>query len=227
MENVKNHFEEEAREFDQIILKLIPHYHEMLDGMISSIAYSESDAINIIDLGCGTGMISKLLKEKFPDSIITCFDLSENMIEMSKIKLSKFSGIEYIVDDLRDFDFKEDNYNVVISSLALHHLETDEDKKQFYKTIYKGLKPGGVFLNADIVIGSNDFIQQIFMQKWISFMRQHISDDEIMNKWLPKYYEEDRPASLTDHIAWLTQIGFTGIDIIWKYYNFAVYTGRK
>jgi len=51
------------------------------------------------------------------------------MIKMGKIELSKFSNIKYIVGNLPDFDFKEDNYNVMISSLALHHSETDEDKK--------------------------------------------------------------------------------------------------
>jgi hypothetical protein len=31
MNNVRNHFEEEAHEFDQIIIKLFPYYAQMLD----------------------------------------------------------------------------------------------------------------------------------------------------------------------------------------------------
>jgi tRNA (cmo5U34)-methyltransferase len=30
-----------------------------------------------------------------------------------------------------------------------------------------------------------------------------------------------------NQITWLTNLGFLEVDIIWKYYNFAVYGGRK
>ncbi len=66
MEVIKKHFEEEAKEFDKIILRLIPYYSEMIDGMVSAIPLQRSSAINVIDLGCGTGTISKRIKESFP-----------------------------------------------------------------------------------------------------------------------------------------------------------------
>ncbi len=37
MEAVKKHFEEEAKEFDKIILRLVPYYSEMIDGIVSAI----------------------------------------------------------------------------------------------------------------------------------------------------------------------------------------------
>ncbi len=41
MEKVRNHFEEEAKEFDQIILKLIPYYEQMIETLISVIPLIE------------------------------------------------------------------------------------------------------------------------------------------------------------------------------------------
>jgi tRNA (cmo5U34)-methyltransferase len=58
-------------------------------------------------------------------------------------------------------------------------------------------------------------------------MKRHVAEEEINNKWLQQYQEEDRPAKLMDQIAWLTNLGFGDVDVIWKYYNFAVYGGRK
>ena len=58
-------------------------------------------------------------------------------------------------------------------------------------------------------------------------MRRKISEDEIQNKWILKYYQEDYPDKLSDQIKWLEEIGFKETDVIWKYYNFAVYGGRK
>jgi tRNA (cmo5U34)-methyltransferase len=53
-------------------------------------------------------------------------------------------------------------------------------------------------------------------------MRHGVSEQEIEDKWIPKYYAEDHPAKLTDQLAWLTEIGFEGVEVIWKRSNFAV-----
>jgi tRNA (cmo5U34)-methyltransferase len=58
-------------------------------------------------------------------------------------------------------------------------------------------------------------------------MRREISQQEIEEKWIPNYEDDDRPAKLMDQLAWLAEIGFSEVDVVWKYYNFAVYGGRK
>ena len=226
MDAVKKHFESEAREFDLIILKLIPHYPEMIDALVSAIPHERSSSIKVIDLGCGTGAISRKTIDLFPRSKITCIDLSENMIGMARIKLKENPGIRYQVGDFRSYEF-DDKYDVVATSLALHHLETDAEKIKFYEKIHDSLNPGGMFINADVVLGSSPHLQSVYMEKWKQFMLKHVSEDEIENKWLQKYLEEDRPARLMDHISWLSEVGFSEIDIVWKYYNFAVYCGHR
>ncbi len=116
---------------------------------------------------------------------------------------------------------------MIVSSLALHHLISDEDKKGFYTKIYNGLSQKGAFYNADVVLGSNDQIQEVYMERWIEFMRRSCSIEEIEGTWLPKYYEEDSPTTLINHLDWLKEIGFQDIDVVWKYYNYAVYGGRR
>jgi|GEM_PF-5576141 len=53
-------------------------------------------------------------------------------------------------------------------------------------------------------------------------MQTHCDKDEIRETWLPKYDDEDSPASLMQQLAWLNQIGFEDIDIIMKHYNYSV-----
>ncbi|MGF7119492.1 class I SAM-dependent methyltransferase [Methanobacterium oryzae] len=226
MDKVKSHFEEEAAEFDELILKLIPHYKEMINALISSIPFNREDSIKVLDLGCGTGTISKNLKEKFPNAKVSCLDLAENMIEMAKIKLNKYNDIHYITGDFYHFKFSE-KYDVIISSLALHHLVTDEDKKEFFAKIYEALNPDGAFFNADVVLGSNEYLQNLYLEKWKEFMNQSVSMEEIEKKWIPTAEEEDNPAKLIDQLNWLQDIGFKDIDVIWKYYGGAVYGGFK
>jgi tRNA (cmo5U34)-methyltransferase len=58
-------------------------------------------------------------------------------------------------------------------------------------------------------------------------MNRTVSKKEIEGKWIPKYEEEDRPAKLVDQLAWLLETGFIDVDVIWKYFNFAVYGGIR
>ena len=223
---VKEHFESEAKEFDGIILNLIPYYNQMIESLVMAIPFEVNDRIKVIDLGCGTGTISKKVKERFLNAEITCVDLAESMLKMSKEKLKNFEGISYKQGDFNEFEFEE-NYHVVISSLALHHLETDEDKKKFYKKIYKALDENGVFYNADVIIGENSYNQELFMEKWKEFMAKNVGIDEIENKWIPKYLEEDKPTKINSHKYMLENIGFSDFDVLWKYYNFAVFGATK
>jgi tRNA (cmo5U34)-methyltransferase len=226
MENIKKTFEEIAREYDEIIQRFMPYYPQMLEAVICALPFERAKAINVIDLGCGTGAVTKLIKDAYPEARITCLDLAENMLEMAKSKLVGKNHIRYQIGNFERYEF-DDLYDVAISSLALHHLLTDEDKKAFYQKIYENLAPGGVFYNADLILGSSDRIQEVYMEQWKAFMRKQLSEDEIENQCISKYYEEDRPAKLLEQLSWLTDLGFHEVDVLWKYYNFAVYGGCK
>jgi len=96
------------------------------------------------------------------------------MIEMAKIKLDEYNDIKYVIGDFYSFEFTE-RYDVIVSSLVLHHLVTNEDKIQFYKKIYDALNEGGVFYNADVVLGSNNYLQELYIDKWKEFMNLSVS----------------------------------------------------
>lgn len=226
MKGVKKHFEEEASEFDNIILKLVPHYSQMIDALVLAIPFNNYDPVNIIDLGCGTGYVSMNIKERFPNSKLKCLDFAENMIAQAKIRMKKYKDVTFYLNDITKFDF-DIKYHAVVSSLALHHLETKNDKIKFYKKIFNALEPGGVFYNADIILGSNSTLHDLYISKWKEFMAKNLPGEEIEDTWMAKHHKEDRPEVLLDQISWLKDIGFKEIDIVWKYYNFAVYGGTK
>jgi tRNA (cmo5U34)-methyltransferase len=224
MDRVKTHFEDEAEEFDSIIKKLIPHYGEMVDILASAVPFSKESAFSMIDLGCGTGTISKAVKDIFPNANITCVDIAGKMLEIAKEKIN--GDVVSIQADFNNFEFPG-KYDLVVSSLALHHLENDADKMRFYQKIYSAINDGGIFINIDVVLGSDDFLQKLNMEKWKDFMGKNVSAEEIENKWLKNYYTEDRPAKLITHLEMLKECGFPCVDVIYKYFNYAVYTGRK
>ncbi len=223
---IKEHFESEAGDFDDIILKLIPYYPRMLEALTSSLPFEAHREIEVLDLGCGTGNVSKSLLAHFPKAKLTLVDMAQNMLDLAKGKLGTTAISECIATDFSELHF-EKSFDAVLSSLALHHLDTDQFKKEFYARIFRALKPGGVFVNADVILGSNKHLQNMYIQKWIKFMSKSCTSKEIHEKWLEKYKAEDRPARLAAQLKWLEDIGFKAVDVVWKYYNFAVYCGFK
>ncbi len=224
-EDIKDHFEEISERYDKVILKNIPFYDEFLDTMVSVIPFETDKKLNAIDLGCGTGNLTKRIKQNYPYAKIICIDISPNMLEVAKFKLKEYQDIKYFVKDFYDLKF-ENQYDVVLSSFSLHHLITDEDKINFYQKIYNSLNEGSIFFNLDVVLGSNEHIQNYYMEAWKKYLRKDYSKTEVQTI-LKQYYYEDSPAKLTDQLKWLENIGFKSVDVIRKYFNFAIYGGIK
>lgn len=223
-QKIITHFDNEAAEFDTIIQQIIPYYNQMLEALVSCIPFGTEDEFSIIDLGCGTGTISKMIQDKFPKATITCMDISEKMLDIANEKLSQKA--KCIKGSFDTFEF-DNSFDVVVSSLALHHLDGEQAHIDFYRKIYSTLKREGVFINIDVVKTTNSFLQDMFMEKWIDFMLENVSKNEVEDRWLKSHFEEDRPVTMMSELDALSSNGFKDIDIIYKYYNYAVYIGRK
>src|SRR5262249_12773816 len=178
MDAIKQHFEHEAVDFDRIIVELIPYYSDMVRALVSAIPFDCNAQIRVADLGCGTGTVAKQVLERFPHAEVTCIDLADNMIAMAKVKLGSGTRLRYITGDFSTFD-SSSKYDAIVSSLALHHLVTDEDKQRFYRRICQSLNSGGVFYNADVVLASTDFLQAVYMRQWRQFMLRSVPEKEI------------------------------------------------
>jgi len=225
--NAKTLFETEAQKFDNVIPLLIPFYSEIYNILIDSIPFYRNTSIKILDIGCGTGTFAKILKEKFPHAKITCLDFAKNMIEVAKAKLINYKeDVDFLVGDFNDLNIKNE-YDVIVSSFALHHIQTDSEKLQLYKNIYEALNKNGVFLTADIVLGVNNYIRNLYEKKWEEHMIKQFNKNRLKSKILERYQADDNPSKLFDHLKWLENSGFNQIETIWKYYNFAIFGGYK
>ena len=226
MAEIRSNFTERSREYDAWVRKIAPKYDEMLDVLISCIPARRDVGIRAIDIGCGTGAVSERLLDAFPNARLTCLDMTEGMMGMARERLKGRPNVRFVLSDIYDYEF-DGPYDVAVSSLALHHIITDQDKKEAYRKIFGALDPGGSFFNADLVLGSDDAMQELYMRKWKEFMYLGLPREEVDEVRIPRHYREDSPAKLVDHLRWLDEIGFKGVDVAWKHYNLAVYGGRR
>jgi tRNA (cmo5U34)-methyltransferase len=223
---VRDHFEREAEEFDTLIARLIPRYGEMIQALVSAVPFPAECALGVVDLGAGTGSVALSIKRRFPRARITCVDFSPNMLVVAKRRLAGCHDVRFIEADVTDYRFAGECH-AVVSSLALHHIQAENQKRDLYRRIHAALVPGGVFWNADAVLATSASLQELYMEKWKQHMRRTVPEKEIEETWMVKHAAEDHPRKLLDELRWLSEVGFGETDVIWKEFYFAVFGARK
>ena len=221
--DVKAKFNEHATNYDEQRRKLIPCFDDFYSIPVSIIE-TKKDAPTILDIGAGTGLFSSLFKEKYPKAKLTLIDLSENMLQQAKERLKDKDDIEYIIADYTKHEFKK-SFDMIISSLSIHHL-IEEEKRELYTKIFSLLNDGGIFVNADQVLGQTDYIESLYKSDW----RKKIEASGLSKQQLDEAYERtklDKMSTLADQLNWMSESGFQDVDCVYKYFNFVVLFGRK
>jgi tRNA (cmo5U34)-methyltransferase len=221
---IKAHFEYEAKRFDKMFFKVAPYYKEAITVLISALPFKSGDKPRVIDLGCGTGNITKALMRRYPGASVVCIDLAEKMLELARTKLKRHKNIEYWSGDMRRYRYRG-KYDAIISSLVLHHVDKRE-KGQFYKKIFNSLKKGGVFYAADFVLPPNSYLSRLYTEQWKKFMSKNLNSSQIRDI-LTRHKDEDKPADIVFELDSLRAAGFSDVEVVWKRYNFAVYGASK
>ena len=219
---LKEKFDEVAEHYDHQRESLIPCFHDLYSITVDLAQWKNSKP-NILDIGAGTGLLTKFLFEKYPEAEFTLIDLSEEMLKVAKSRFEDFEKFKYIVADYTAYNFE--NFDLIVSSLSIHHLK-DNDKEKLYKKIYNALNPGGIFLNADQVIGPTKNLDNSYQINWMELLNNSDLSKSEKTSALERM-KFDKPATLEDNLKWLKNCGFEDVDIYYKYYNFCIFYAKK
>ncbi len=91
----------------------------------------------ILDLGCGDGVLTKVLADLVPQGKVLGIDASMGMIETAK-ELAGYN-LSFAYQDINDLAFFNE-FDLIFSNAALHWVK---DHKRLLRSCYLALKPGG------------------------------------------------------------------------------------
>lgn len=224
MFTVKKAFDAAAQTYDRSRRQLIPCFDDFYATALDLISYKPEDSFRILDLGAGTGLLSLFILEKFSNAEVTLLDLSEAMLAKAKERFAgRRDSVEFVVANYAEGVRGE--FDCIVSALSIHHLP-DERKQGLFRNIYSALPKGGLFINADQVLGVSPEIEKIYREAWIrQIHRLGVSEEDF--RGAQERMKEDKMASLESQMQWLKEAGFVAVNCWYKNYSFAVFSGRK
>jgi SAM-dependent methyltransferase len=216
----------------------IPDRQRQLEVMLRVIRIQCPCPRRLADVGCGDAILLATLLEVYPGASGVAIDFSPLMLEHARERLAKLGPRAGTVEaDLQNPSWKDllaGPFDVIISGFAIHHLP-DQRKRALYQEFYDLLAPEGVFLNAEHVASPTPRIEEIFddaMAEHLYNRRRSkgevVTLEEVHRDFLER---PDRAANILapveDQCRWLRDIGFRDVDCFWKYFELAIFGGKK
>jgi len=152
-------------------------------------------ATSILELGIGAGETAARLLQVHEGARLTGVDSSPEMLA-GAARLLPSDRVAFVEADLAA-PLPDGPFDLVVSALAVHHLE-GERKMGLFERVAAALAPGGLFVLGDVVEPDDP------------------ADAVIENE--PGY---DFPSPLADQLEWLDRAGFV-TDVVWRRRDLAV-----
>ena len=213
-----------ASSYNDIIYRCAPRYEEMQATLVEYIP-KDLCPLRILDLGCGTGNLTIRVLDAFPTASVVALDLSAEILEVCRQQCGT-DRVSYVQQDFNSLDLTASEYDLVVSSIAIHHVD-DQAKIKLFEHVYASLKRGGVFTYVDQFRGETSGIYTQHMKIWKQFADEKGVPSEEWDMWMAHQDKHDFHASISDQMEWLTDTGFQHVDCLWRHVLWTLLTARK
>ena len=223
--SIESVFNSSVDYYDDWMKKALPNFTDLFQTAQELVTFDPQSPIDVLDLGAGTGLFSKHIFDKFPNAHFVLYDLADKLLEVAKERFDKQKDrFKYAIGDYRNLKTDTD-FDLVISSLSIHHL-TDIEKQSLFENIYKVLRNPGIFINVDQIKGQTSYIKNLYWSHWLNQVQQREpSEKRIRESIERRKYDQD--ALMTDQLQWMTAAGFQNVDCVYKNFFVGVFFGMK
>jgi malonyl-ACP O-methyltransferase BioC len=105
----------------------------------------------ILELGCGTGLLSRLLQQRWPQGTLLCSDLSWPMVQRCRAQLTPSERLRFAVLDGEDPPLLRDQFDLIAASMVMQWFS---QPAAALRRCHALLRPGGSIAMATLAPGS-------------------------------------------------------------------------
>jgi SAM-dependent methyltransferase len=230
--------EKRVADYDSDMEIMHPLRSKMAGVLLEVLPFAAAETLRGVDLGVGTGLLTARFLDAFKHATVVSVDGAAAMIDLCRSRLGPAAArVEFLISDFRTIPadrLAPDSIDVVFSAYALHHL-TRKEKSALIAQALIWLKPGGWFLNADLVVARDPQVEQrIQALREVGIVNRANGDPRFESRAATREYladlernEHDQPLSIEDDLELARRAGLQSVEIFWKEYREAVWGGPK
>ncbi|HUE89450.1 MAG TPA: methyltransferase domain-containing protein, partial [Vicinamibacterales bacterium] len=216
--SVATHLAIDLREYDARIRTFIPRYEEMLDVAAATVNGARPRVV--VDLGIGTGAFASRVAGRRGVRLIG-IDEDEAMLALAGQRLPVRQATLVAGSFLR---VPIPPCDAIVSSLALHHVESRDAKRKLYLRAHEALRPRGILVSADCHPSSLPSRAAAGRRAWLDHLTKAYSPREA-RAYLRTWAREDFYTTIEQEVALMAAAGFR-CDVVWRHDSFAVIAGE-
>lgn len=223
-DGVSRLFDRGAPRYDATRRQLVPCFDDFYGAVLDLLPVVKNLPLRVLDLGAGTGLLAALIAASYPQAHITLIDLAPEMLRRAAERFEEIpERVTLCVADMVKTPLGGP-YDAIVSALALHHLD-DGQKRGVFARVARSLAAGGVFVNAEQVLGPTPAVERAYHAHWLRAVRARGVSEADLDTALERM-QADRCASLSDQLKWLAAAGLVDVACWYQWGRFAVYTGH-
>ncbi len=215
-----------------------PLRSKMADVLMEVLPMASNEPLRCVDLGVGTGKLTEHILDAFPLATVVAVDGAEAMIDLCRARLGPAAArVDFLVADFQSIPahrLQPASADVVFSAYALHHLARNA-KREVIAQACLWLKPGGWFLNADLVVARDPQVERrIQVLREAGIVSRANGDTRFLTLASTRDYlaqleanEQDQPLTLEGDLEIAREAGLNSVEVFWKQYREAVWGGPK
>lgn len=100
------------------------------------------NGFQILDAGCGTGLITRHLAAQFPQAQLFGCDMSEERLEFARQKSLSLGNTSFSREDLSALNYSNHYFDLVICRYVIQHIPVIV-RATVFEELFRCLKPGG------------------------------------------------------------------------------------
>lgn len=224
--SVEAHLGLDIADYDREIRRLVPHYDELVAEGIDVLVRLTERGARVLDLGCGTGRMTRAILAARPDAQVLLLDVDPRALELARGRFAAEAPgqLTFLSGSFHD---PLPRCDAVVASLSLHHISELEDKTRVYRNVFDALAPGGLFLVLDASVSGHPILAGAAMDRWARWMGEHGIDDAAARRHFADWSKEERYQSLADELRALGAAGFSQPECFFRRGAVAVYGGLR
>ena len=223
----RQHFNRMAEQYDALFVPRLGGYDALHTVIVAMLPEASAQPMRVLELGIGTGNLTRKLLERLPQSQVVGYDLSARMLEQACAKFaSAGTPVDLVEADIGHATFPGP-FDAIISAIAVHHVPP-RAKPAVFRRLYDALRPGGVLVIGDTFRAPTPELDATYRQMRAAEQPHTDGNDAAYEA----YRQNAGPAggsgtAMPNYLRWMRQAGFTSVDCVWKYFSVAVVYGER